>query len=259
MNPDLNFLRIVFIYFFRDNFLAGLLFLVSAIFYITNIKKYFTELRYLNLIFLWTILLPLAMSVLIPNWRHHVRYMIPVLPFVNLIAVYLLLNVLDYNILTKLKSRLLENKRYIYILLIFSLAYYIVYAIALGKNTDNINSQQVKLANWVRDNTDANDALALNDIGAITFINKRKVVDMAGLITPEILKYRTYMWNDNLDSINYLLKKNNVSYIIIYDHWFEEYLKKYGNTLTYVTSAVLEENTICGGKEMKVYKTNFKD
>ena len=82
---------------------------------------------------------------------------------------------------------------------------------------------------------------------------------MAGLITPEILRYRTYNWDDNLDSINYLLKKNNVSYIIIYDHWFTKYLEKYGNTLTYVTSAVLDENTICGGIEMKVYKTNFKD
>ena len=80
---------------------------------------------------------------------------------------------------------------------------------------------------------------------------------MAGLVTPEILKYRTYNWDDNLDSVNYLLKKNNVSYIIIYDEWFKEYLNKYGSTLTYVTSAVLEDNTICGGIEMKVYKTNF--
>jgi hypothetical protein len=35
-------------------------------------------------------------------------------------------------------------------------------------------------------------------------------------------------------------------------------MAKYGNELTFVTSAILEDNTICGGKEMKVFKTKFK-
>jgi hypothetical protein len=59
--------------------------------------------------------------------------------------------------------------------------------------------------------------------------------------------------------MNYLLKKNNVSYIIIYDDWFKEFLEVYKKNFTFVTSAYLENNTICGGQEMKVYKTNFKE
>ena len=256
--PDFNYLRIGVIYFFRDNFIVGLLYLFSFYYYIKHFKDFYGKLKELNLIFLWILVLPLAMSILIPNWRHHVRYLIPLLPFVNLIAVYLLLYVLNLNPFQKLKMQVITKRSLLSLLIIGSLVYYIVYAVALGKNTDNINSQQVKLANWVKENVGKNETIALNDIGAITFINKNRVIDMAGLITPEILKYRTYNWDDNLDSINYLLKKNNVSYIIIYDHWFTEYLNKYGNTLTYITSAVLEDNTICGGIEMKVYKTNFK-
>jgi len=256
--PNFNYLRIALIYFFRDNFITGSLYIFSVIFYIYNIKKYFRELKLLNLMFLWTLLLPLVMSVLIPNWRHHVRYLIPLLPFVNLIAFYVLFRLIEMDILLRLKQVVLNKKSLLNAIILFSFIYYIVYAVALGRNTDNINSQQVKLAEWVRDNVGRNETIALNDIGAITFINKNRIIDMAGLVTPEILKYRTYTWDDNLDSINYLLKKNNVSYIIIYDEWFKEYLNKYGNTLTYVTSAVLEDNTICGGIEMKVYKTNFK-
>lgn len=255
--PNFNYLRIALIYFFRDNFITGAFYIFSVIFYIYNIKKYFSELKLLNLMFLWTILLPLVMSVLIPNWRHHVRYLIPLLPFVNLIAVYLLFSVMDLSYLVRLKVFILNKKNVLAVIILFSFTYYIVYAVALGKNTDNINSQQVKLAEWVRANVGRNETIALNDIGAITFINKNRIIDMAGLVTPEILKYRTYNWNDNLDSVNYLLKKNNVSYIIIYDDWFREYLNKFGSSLTYVTSAVLEDNTICGGIEMKVYKTNF--
>jgi hypothetical protein len=234
-----------------------LLYLSAAIFYFANIKNFYAKFREINLIFLWVILLPLAMSILIPNWRHHVRYMIPLIPFINFLSLYMLLNFLNLKSFERVKSIVLSKKSVLSLLIIVSLVYYTVYAVALGKNTDNINSQQVKLANWVKDNVDINETLALNDVGAITFINKYRIIDMAGLITPEILNYRKYNWDDNLDSINYLLKKNNVSYIIIYDGWFEKYLDRYGNTLTYITSAVLEDNTICGGIEMKVYKTNF--
>ncbi|HMQ68934.1 MAG TPA: hypothetical protein PKC58_08080 [Ignavibacteria bacterium] len=255
--PDLTFLRIAFTLFFRDNLITGLLYVFAFIFYLKRIRYYFSKLRYLNLIFLWVLVLPLVMSVLIPNWRHHVRYMIPLIPFINLITVYLMFYILDLKFAGFLKKYMNNVKRVTAVLLIFSVPYFLVFAVALGKNTDNINSQQVKLAKWVSQNVGRNETIAINDIGAITFLNGNKIIDMAGLVTPEILRYRQYMWKDNLDSLNYLLKKNNVSYIIIYDHWFREYIDKYGYQMEFITSAILDENTICGGREMKVYKTNF--
>ena len=255
--PDFEYLRIATIYFFRDNFITALLYLFSIIFYIANLKKYFSDLKYVNLIFLWIILLPLASSLLIPNWRHHVRYLIPLIPFINFASVYMLLILINTEFLEGFKNIILKRISVLALLTVFSLIYYVVYAVALGKNTDNINNQQVYLAEWVKENVNQNETIALNDIGAITFISKNKVIDMAGLITPEVLRYRNYQWKDNLDSLNMLLKRNNVRYLIIYDHWFKEYLQEYGKELTFVTSAILEDNTICGGKEMKVYKTNF--
>jgi len=253
--PDLEYLRIVTIYFFRDNFVVGLLYLLSIIFYFSNFKKYFKELKKINLIFLWTIFLPLISSLLIPNWRHHVRYMIPLLPFINLAAIYLFMIIISNEKL--LKNFIQKKRNAVWIITVISLIYFIVYAVLLGKNTGNINDQQVKLAKWVNENVGRNETIALNDIGAITFINKNRVIDIAGLITPEMLQYRNYYGNENLDSVNYLLKKNNVSYIIIYDEWFKQYLEEYGKDLIFITSAILDDNTICGGTEMKVYKTNF--
>ena len=255
--PDLTFLRIAFTLFFRDNMITGIIFVFAFIFYMSKLKFYFSKLRYLNLIFLWILVLPLVMSVLIPNWRHHVRYLIPLIPFINLITVYLLFYILNLKFMESVKTFFVGYKRLTAAILLMSLPYFLVFAAALGKNTDNINSQQVKLAGWVNENVKKDEVIAINDIGAITFINGNKIIDMAGLVTPEILRYRQYNWGDNLDSINYLLKKNNVSYIIIYDHWFKEYLDKYGYQMNYITSAVLEENTICGGNEMKVYRVDF--
>lgn len=256
--PDFNYLRIAVIYFFRDNFVTAVLYLSGMIFYFLNFRKYFGKFRLVNVMFLWIVMLPLAFSIFIPNWRHHVRYLIPLIPFINLISIYILFSFLKLPLMSGLRN-FISNRKYAFNLIVcVSFVYFIVYAVALGKNTANINDQQVKLAHWVIDNTGKDETIALNDIGAITFLSKRKIIDMAGLVTPEFLKFRTYTLSDNLDSMNYILKKNNVSYIIIYDDWFKEFLNKYRNNLTFVTSAVLEDNTICGGTEMKVYKTNFR-
>ncbi|HQY52180.1 MAG TPA: hypothetical protein PLD63_07410 [Ignavibacteria bacterium] len=255
--PNFTYLRIVVHFIFRDNFITGSLLFIFIFYYFRNIKKYFKEMEYINLIALWTIFLPLISSVLIPNWRHHVRYTMPLIPFINIIAVYYLIILLNKSFLLKLNSFFYSKKYAPALLVLFSFFYYIIYAAALGKNVDNINSQQVKLAEWVKNNVGRDETIGINDIGAIKFISKNRIIDMAGLVTPEILQYRTYTWDDNLDSMNYLLKKNDVSYIVIYDHWFKEYLERYGDQFTFITSAVLEENTICGGIEMKVYKTNF--
>jgi hypothetical protein len=151
-------------------------------------------------------------------------------------------------------KEIMSRKSVLIIIMCFSLFYYITFARTIGMNTQNINDQQVELANWVTENVNPDETIAINDIGAITFISKNKVIDMAGLVTPQILRYRTYRWEDNLDSTYYLLKNNNVSYVIIYDDWFKGFLDAHKENFEYVRSAILEDNTICGGEEMKVYK-----
>jgi len=257
--PGLTYLRIVAVYFCRDNLVTGLFYLAGFVYLLLNIKKLMRgEFGNMTLILLWIFLLPLVSSFLVPNWRHHVRYMIPVVPFVNIAAVYFLSIFIQLPRLARIRNFLTPKPKRYATIIIASLIYYTVYAIAYGRNTDNINDQQVRLAEWVSKNVGREETIAVNDIGAIIYLNKNRVIDMAGLVTPEVLKYREYTWDDNLDSLNSLLKKNNVSYIIIYDFWFAEYMAKYGDELTFVTSAILEHNTICGGKEMKVFKTNFK-
>jgi hypothetical protein len=255
--PNFTYLRIIITFFSRDNLIVTLLYLVSIVFYVANLKKYFTKFKYLNLIFMWIILLPLISSILIPNWRHHGRYMIPLIPFINFAAVYMSTNIFHIIKKERLRELLTKNRVYISLLIIFSLLYYGNFAIAIGKNTENINDQQVRIAKWIKTNVPRENTIALNDIGAITYLTKNRIVDMAGLVTPEILKYRTYRWEDNLDSIFYLLKKNNVSYIIVYDHWYEDFLKRFSENFSKVYTAYLRENTICGGYEMNVYRTNF--
>jgi hypothetical protein len=66
--------------------------------------------------------------------------------------------------------------------------------LATARNTaqaaKSINSMQVKLGRWLHDNTPESASLGCNDIGAIGYFSGRRVIDLSGLVTREILAYR---------------------------------------------------------------------
>lgn len=255
--PDFNYLRIIGIYFFRDNLITGLLWILSFIFFVFNFRNFRSQLNIYIVIFLWLFLLPIFSSVLIPNWRHHSRYTIPLTPFISIVAVYTF-NFIYINFLKDIKFRFNKIKYFFYIILFLNIPYYFVYAFNIGLNTSNINDQQVKIAKWVSENIDSDTGLAVNDIGAIGYYTDNKLIDMAGLITPELFDYRKLEMQEGLDSLESLYKRNNVGYVIIYDHWFPDFLEKRKDNLEFIKSEKLKINTICGGEEMKIYKYNYQ-
>ncbi|MGV8018322.1 MAG: hypothetical protein AB2L26_09125 [Ignavibacteria bacterium] len=40
---------------------------------------------------------------------------------------------------------------------------------------------------WIKENTKPEDIIATHDVGAIGYYSDRKIVDVAGLITPELI------------------------------------------------------------------------
>src|SRR3989442_1097121 len=54
----------------------------------------------------------------------------------------------------------------------------------------NINAMQVHLGRWVDANLPRSATLAVNDVGAIAYFSRRRVLDLMGLVTPEIRPYR---------------------------------------------------------------------
>lgn len=259
--PSFNYLRIIGQYFFRDNAILGLLWLTGFILYIVNYKKFREKLGNLNLVFIWVYLLPLVYAAAIPNWRHHVRYLIPLIPFFVLVSIITLkfLSTLLISLKQNKFTNFLNSKTIYYIILFFSLPYYFVYMVYIGMNTDNINDQQVTLAKWVKENVPVENSIAINDIGAIKYFNGNKIIDMEGLVNSDILRYRRYDIDTRLDSTLSLLKRNNVTHMIIYDDWYREFINKYNKNLEFITSAKLEKNTICGGDEMKVYRIKYNN
>jgi hypothetical protein len=92
--------------------------------------------------------------------------------------------------------------------------------------------------------------LALNDIGAITYVSRREVVDLAGLVTPEVVPLLRVP--DRAAQLINFMAGRGVDYVIIFPNWFPG-LARRDDLLTSVHQVTVEPRTITGGATMVVY------
>lgn len=254
--PDIDYLRETGKLFFRDNVFILILWFFGIYFFIRSLVRKKYEKKFL-LINLWIILLPLVSSFVAPNWRHHGRYLIPLIPFINIAAIYIFAYKFNQSQMPSPKEARVYRIILVTVLFILSGINAVIFALALGWNTDNINNQQVNIANWINANIPNEKCIAINDIGAITFLTNKRIVDMEGLVTPEIFTINGLPQVQKDLKKLYLLKRNGVNYLIIYPDWYESFVSSYGSFLERLYFARLERNTICGGDNMVVYKIKW--
>ncbi len=243
-------------YFIKDNLIILTLWIVSSAYFIYSLIKKRAQKKLLFVNF-WITLLPLISALIAYNWRHHGRYLIPLIPFINITAINILLKIFSKYKEKNFARYNLYMKIFITAILILSLNSCILFSRVTGWNVENINDQQCNIGYWLNKNLPDEKAFGLNDIGAITYITKKPIVDMAGLVTPEIFRFQKMSYEEGSRSLLKLLKEKNVNYIIIYPDWYKYIMEHYSSAFQQVYSAKLENNTICGGVEMFVYKINW--
>lgn len=254
--PNISFIIESAKIFVKDNFIITLLWMISSAYFIYTLFKKKTD-RSFVLIYVWVIMLPLVSTFIAPNWRHHGRYLIPLIPFINIVAIYILRKFFEFIKNRGYRKYILVRKISIALILILSINSAVMFAGVLGWNVQNINEQQGNIAGWLKTNLPDEKAFGMNDIGYITFTTKKYVVDMAGLVSPDVFKFQKMNYEDGTIALFSYLKEKGVNYIIIYPDWFNYIMANYSDSFEQVYSAKLQKNTICGGIEMFVYRINW--
>jgi arabinofuranosyltransferase len=113
----------------------------------------------------------------------------------------------------------------------------------------NINAMQVALGHWVSRHTPGSAILALNDIGAIAFISRRPILDLMGLVTPDILPYR----RDGESGVIRFVEERCPDYLVIFPAWFPR-LSSMPERYREVHRVRLEHNLVSGADTMVVYE-----
>jgi hypothetical protein len=196
--------------------MVGFIFTVLKLLYDLFKTEYNRSLLYvlfiLILVFIYWFKLPYA--------HRFGRYMMPLIPF------FILTGTLGFRDIAQLTGDYLGNKK-IAVNLFLVIAGAVTIWSFMNYNQNKkiyadeckyISDRQVAAAKWISNNTQEGDIIATHDVGAIGFYCNRKIVDVAGLITPELI--------DKLVDKNYnqimldFMKAKNVTHIAFLQNWY---------------------------------------
>ncbi len=139
----------------------------------------------------------------LPAYQHG-RYIIPILPILYLWGI---LGFLEFVLSPQVNQRIVLIWKIVTIALCLAFTW-----IGARQNASDVfwvETEMVATAEWVNQNIPANARLAVHDIGAVGYYVQNPLVDMAGLITPEIVPFirdeaRLAQYLD-LNSVDYLI------------------------------------------------------
>lgn len=171
--------------------------------------------------FLFVIGFILMYYLMLPFSHRFGRYLMPVIPFYILSGFYGLKSLFDFLLIKKTSPAVIN-----FIFLAFIVAGIILSVKEIGASSNEYselckyhNDRHAAAGRWLKKNISENAVIATHDIGAIGFYSQRKIVDMVGLVTPELISHIND--KDYSTFINSYLAKNKIDYLVTLRNWFE--------------------------------------
>jgi hypothetical protein len=114
----------------------------------------------------------------------------------------------------------------------------------------NTEAMQVDIGRWVERHTPRDARVALTDAGAIAYVSRRFVVDLAGLVTPEAIPYR----RAGEAGGRRFLERTCPDYLIVFPRWSPGAAAE-PDHFRPVYRVRLDHNVIAAADELVVYET----
>ena len=177
----------------------------------------------------------------LPVYQHG-RYLMPAMP------IFFLLGLLAFAEFDKNK---LFN-RYHWIgqavwrgsIAMLTLLFIILGARAYAQDVAFIESEMVVTAKWVAENVPAGRTIAAHDIGALGYFDSHPLIDLAGLISPEVIPFIL----DEQQLANYL-NESGAEYLIAFPYFYPNLTSN--TEIAFVTNSPI--TLALGGQNMTVY------
>ncbi len=136
----------------------------------------------------WALILILLYTTRLPANYQHGRYVIPVLPSL------VLLGTVGTLTLVRISQRSLLGRVLTRSLAISSILGFVGFAFTIGpsqyaQDVTIIDQEMVASAHWIADHIPPDQILAVHDIGAVGYFAPRPILDLAGLVSPEIVPF----------------------------------------------------------------------
>ncbi len=197
---------------------------------------------------LWWLGYSLVYALQLPVTYQHGRYLIPAMPVYFLIGLIGSLEGLKFE--RGAKGVLWAIKRVWAVSVVAVLvAFLIIGGQSYAKDVAIVNTEMVAAANWLNTNTNTTDLIAVHDIGAVGYFSHRNIVDLAGLVTPELIPFI----RDETQLARYL-NQQGAAYLMTFPSWYPELTSRLEPV--YVSFGAF--SAPAGGENMTIYRWKQK-
>lgn len=208
---SLKYIWNVFIYFLNGPLM---LLMPGATFTIYSMFRY--RRTFLYYAFAWLLALILVYAVTLPAIYHHGRYLMPLIPILVIFGVEGLTSFFEmYHVQRSLRILIWIGVTGIILVL------WINGASTFALQVKLLNENHADAARWVQEHTPRDAVIATHDIGLIGYITQRQLVDLAGLVTPEMIP----LMSDQAKMADYV-RQQNVTYVIVFTGYYSEFLEQ---------------------------------
>lgn len=191
----------------------------------------------------WWLGFNLVYAIFLPVVYQHGRYLIPAM-----IVYFLISGSGSYELIIRIKennriSRIIKRAWVIGICIIW-LIFLVVGVFTYSRDVAIIETEMVDTAEWVNEKTNTDDFIAAHDIGALGYFSGRRILDLAGLISPEVIPFI----RDEDKLKNYLIE-NKASHLMTFPGWYSSLVKDL--EVVYKSGGRFSPNA--GGENMEVF------
>ncbi len=153
----------------------------------------------------------------LPVVYQHGRYLIPVIPSIIVVGAGGAIS--WFHSRRPGMIRRVAGRAWILAVFILAIAFLVIGARSYASDVAFIQGEMVACARWLNENTNSDDLVAAHDIGAIGYFAGRPIMDLAGLISDEVVP----LMDNELELASHLLD-SSASYLVTAPGWSYEHI-----------------------------------
>ena len=163
----------------------------------------------------WAVAVVGSYAMRLPVTYQHGRYMMPLVPLVIAYGVGS-----TWQLVRRLPSFVVQRAWAVSVAVVLVL-FWARGALAYGEDTAIITCEAVETARWVAQNTPADALVAAHDIGALGYFAGRPLLDLAGLVSPEVIP----IIRDEAALADYLAARG-ADYLVVAPDWYPTLVRR---------------------------------
>jgi hypothetical protein len=166
---------------------------------------------------LWYVGTAILYALRLPVVYQHGRYMIPAMTIYLYLSLHGLIWIFSDINKSKKKFAWMIKPIWGISTIVVTAGFYLLGIAYFQSDVRFINSEMVEMGMWIAKNTSEDTVIATHDIGAIGYFGNRQILDLAGLISPDIIP----IIRDE-DKIFKMLEIESPDYFVTFPSWYPE-------------------------------------